>query len=129
MNDASIQNNQFVNTYKCECQLIGHNQYLPLESLYEEDTEIKGGGMNKSMNHQIASLEAENLFISGIFVIPKQRVKVMENCGDNCLIGIVLECEDNAIRIQINEKEFQLQKSDVFWVPKMNEYNLRIFVL
>ena len=53
----------------------------------------------------------------------------MENCGDNCLIGIVLECEDNAIRIQINEKEFQLQKSDVFWVPKMNEYNLRIFVL
>lgn len=62
-------------------------------------------------------------------MIPKQRVKVMENCGDNCLIGIVLECEDNAIRIQINEKEFQLQKSDVFWVPKMNEYYLRIIVL
>lgn len=38
------------------------------------------------------------------------------------MIGVVLEGEDNKIRIVINENEFRLQKSDVFWVPKLNEY-------
>lgn len=70
----------------------------------------------------IASLEAENLFISGVFIIPSKKEKKMENCGENCMIGVVLEGEDNKIRIVINENEFRLQKSDVFWVPKLNEY-------
>lgn len=72
--------------------------------------------------NKIASLEAESLFISGVFVVPSKKEKAMENCGDNCLIGIVLECETNSIRILINDNEFRLQKSDVFWVPKMNSF-------
>lgn len=72
---------------------------------------------------KVASLEAESLFISGVFVVPAKCEKAMENCGDNCLIGVVLECEKNTVLVRINEKEFHLQRSDVFWVPKMNEFD------
>ena len=62
------------------------------------------------------------MFISGMFVIPAGKEKVMENCGENCLIGVVLECESDCIVLSINQDTFFLQKSDVFWVPKKNEY-------
>lgn len=48
----------------------------------------------------------------------------MENCGDNCLIMIMLEGEDEKIRVNINSNEYALQKTDVFWVPKQNEYSI-----
>lgn len=48
----------------------------------------------------------------------------MENCGDNCLIMIVLDGEDEKIRVNINSNEYALQKTDVFWVPKQNEYSI-----
>ena len=42
--EASIHNPMLVSTYKCDCQLVGHNQHVPLRSLYKETPVIRGGG-------------------------------------------------------------------------------------
>ena len=100
-----------ISTYRSECQLIGHNQRLSLQSLYEETPDIRGG----------ASLEAENLFVSGLLVVPRKRTKTTENCGDNCLILVCLEGEPSLLRVTINGHSHQINPSDVLWVPKGNE--------
>ena len=52
-------------------------------------------------------------------IIPAMEKKLLENCGDNCLILVCLEgCE---ISISINENIYRIEQSDVCWVPKQNE--------
>ena len=42
--DKALEDASRVSTYRCECQLVGHNQRVPLQSLYEEAPRIVGGG-------------------------------------------------------------------------------------
>lgn len=49
LGDASISDEKLVSTYKCECQLVGHNGFLELKSLYENSPDIRGGGIVGSM--------------------------------------------------------------------------------
>lgn len=42
--DKMLEDASRVSTYRCECQLVGHNQHVPLQSLYEEAPRIVGGG-------------------------------------------------------------------------------------
>lgn len=112
--DASLSDQNLVSSYKCDVQLVGHNEFLPLTPLYSETPEIRGG----------ASLEAENLFIAGKFIIPAMKKKNVENCGDNCLIVIVLRCEARKVKLTINSNAYELSRTDVFWVPKQNDYAL-----
>ena len=114
VSEASLSDSRFVSSYKCEVQLVGHNADLPLVPLYSDASPVAGG----------ASLEAENLFIAGKFVIPAQSRKNGENCGENCLIVVVLRCEARKVRLRINANSFWLSATDVFWVPKQNEYAL-----
>ncbi|KAM7456475.1 hypothetical protein BLSTO_02769 [Blastocystis sp. subtype 1] len=112
--EASVHDPSLVSAYKCDCQLVGHNQCVPLRALYAETPAIRGG----------ASLEAENLFIAGLLVLPARETKVMENCGNNCLVMVMLEGEDAKVRVDINANQFFVSRTDVFWVPKQNEYSI-----
>ncbi|KAK8833630.1 hypothetical protein WA577_001560, partial [Blastocystis sp. JDR] len=112
--EASVHDPSLVSAYKCDCQLVGHNQRVPLHALYAETPAIRGG----------ASLEAENLFIAGLLVLPARETKVMENCGNNCLVMVMLEGEDAKVRVDINANQFFVSRTDVFWVPKQNEYSI-----
>lgn len=44
LEDASLSDERLVSTYKCECQLVGHNNHLPLHALYPNSPAIQGGG-------------------------------------------------------------------------------------
>lgn len=42
--EASVHDPSLVSAYKCDCQLVGHNQRVPLRALYAETPAIRGGG-------------------------------------------------------------------------------------
>lgn len=42
--EASAHDPSLVSAYKCDCQLVGHNQCVPLRALYAETPAIRGGG-------------------------------------------------------------------------------------
>ena len=123
--DKMLEDASHVSTYRCECQLVGHNQRVPLQSLYEEAPRIVGGGSSVEGVSFVASLEAENLFVSGLLVVPKGEEKMVENCGDNCLILVCLEGEKDRTDVVINGNSYLLNRSDVCWVPKGNEWVCR----
>ena len=56
-------------------------------------------------------------------MLPARETKVMENCGNNCLVMVMLEGEDAKVRVDINANQFFVSRTDVFWVPKQNEYS------
>ena len=48
-----------------------------------------------------------------------------ENCGDNCLILVCLAGEKDMTDVVINGNNYLLNRSDVCWVPKGNEWAWR----
>ena len=57
-------------------------------------------------------------------MLPARETKVMENCGNICLVMVMLEGEDAKVRVDINANQFFVSRTDVFWVPKQNEYSI-----
>ena len=50
---------------------------------------------------------------------------MVENCGDNCLILVCLSGEEDRTDVVINGNKYLLNRSDVCWVPKGNEWVCR----
>ena len=50
---------------------------------------------------------------------------MVENCGDNCLILVCLSGEEDRTDVVINGNKYLLNRSDVCWVPKGNEWVFR----